>query len=435
MTDHPTSSRTPPIRNIAWAVLGATIVALALWWYYCKRWPTLNSFVISIDDCDKLFCDYALHFHPTAAQILNTATASFGYFYTAFFALAIHGLTTLSADHEIIAWGVIQGFSLMILYLYPPLILRSCTPFVYPTYLLLLGISVPILHNIKWGQISAMLIGASFLTLYLYQKKYIRTAALILAIASSIKYYSAVFLLFFIFMKDWRFIVAFCVFSVSIAIGIPALFLGAGRAASFQLSVLDGLPILMAFLRDSQNSQYIGAVFSRMFTSTAHAHTLFLPLQLLGGGTLLINLALIYRLLRNQIYRCDLLAFQLLSLSLPFLLQTSWPHYFAYLPFAQLLMLLISIEKLRDNHPPSHWWFGCIAIILASTSIIFSSVIFMSFFPNWISYSSKGFLFFSDAVLLLAYQYHAVIETMRSNLPPAEPIATVHRTPHQTTQK
>ncbi|HSB97656.1 MAG TPA: hypothetical protein VLC91_14455, partial [Spongiibacteraceae bacterium] len=95
------------------------------------------------------------------------------------------------------------------------------------------------------------------------------------------------------------------------------------------------------------------------------------------------------------------LSFLLLFLSLPLLLATSWPHYFVYLPFAETY-LLISLVSIKQR------WLALFALSLTICSIAFSSVFFFALFPNWLSYSAKGFLLLGNLVLTLAYHLYII---------------------------
>jgi hypothetical protein len=55
-------------------------------------------------------------------------------------------------------------------------------------------------------------------------------------------------------------------------------------------------------------------------------------------------------------------------------------------------------------------WLAITAVLLTIGSMMLSSVFLLALFPNWLSYSSKGLLFFSDVALLLAYQIYVSIQ-------------------------
>lgn len=60
-------------------------------------------------------------------------------------------------------------------------------------YVALLAFSMPVLHNLKWGQVSTLMTGCVFAALYLNARGRWRGAAVVLGFAAAIKYYVAVF--------------------------------------------------------------------------------------------------------------------------------------------------------------------------------------------------------------------------------------------------
>ncbi|HSB97147.1 MAG TPA: glycosyltransferase family 87 protein, partial [Spongiibacteraceae bacterium] len=280
--------------------LTASLLVSVLTWYYTRRWPSLQSFVLNIDSCELLFCDYALVFHSTGQQILATGAASFGFFYSAFFAILLHPLGVLPKSEALSFWALLQLAALAALALAPLSFLKRGTPWTRILYLTLLATSVPVLHNFKWGQVSIFLTAATIFCLYLYEKRYIYSAAIILAALISTKYYPAIFCWYFLLLRDWRFLGALILACLSFWLGIPLLVLGDDRTWAFQQSVMEGMRSPLAYvLRDSQNSQYIGAVFSRLLSSSAHTDAIFFPAQFIGylitAGNFLLSFLLVRR--------------------------------------------------------------------------------------------------------------------------------------------
>jgi hypothetical protein len=82
-----------------------------------------------------------------------------------------------------------------------------------------------------------------------------------------------------------------------------------------------------------------------------------------------------------------LLAFALLTLCLPLVLSPSWPHYFAALPFAQLLLVrLAGADRLA---------LACVAVsVLLSSSLLFRVI------DDPERYGAWGLLLAANLVLL-----------------------------------
>ena len=86
----------------------------------------------------------------------------------------------------------------------------------------------------------------------------------------------------------------------------------------------------------------------------------------------------------------------LVFLSLPFALETSWPHYFVYLPFVQLLVARAVAVLPGAN----------LARVGVALSIGLASVFGFALFSGWEAYSRAGCLFFADAALLVVTWAH-----------------------------
>jgi hypothetical protein len=83
-------------------------------------------------------------------------------------------------------------------------------------------------------------------------------------------------------------------------------------------------------------------------------------------------------------------------LATPFVLRTSWPHYFVFLPFAQAFL---GTELLRN--PARSKAARVEGALLLLASVVLSSVPFFKVFPHWSQYTGGGCLFFADLLLVL----------------------------------
>ena len=92
------------------------------------------------------------------------------------------------------------------------------------------------------------------------------------------------------------------------------------------------------------NAQYLPSVIGRWLGGAAGRGVW----RLLGYGLFAANLLAVARLVVRRAPRAIEWAFALLFLGLPLAIETSWPHYFVYLPFAQTLVAL-ETEFLRRN--------------------------------------------------------------------------------------
>jgi alpha-1,2-mannosyltransferase len=86
----------------------------------------------------------------------------------------------------------------------------------------------------------------------------------------------------------------------------------------------------------------------------------------------------------------------LISLSTPFLIATSWPHYFVFLPFVQLFLLHRALNGRADA-------LGRLAVFLFlwAPAVVLTSVAFFHGVGSWRIYNGLGAIFL--AVLLLDF--------------------------------
>ena len=122
----------------------------------------------------------------------------------------------------------------------------------------------------------------------------------------------------------------------------------------------------------------------------------YLLTRVIGLLVLLWNIRLIRVIQRARIPGEMLLSAITLFLSIPFILSTSWPHYFVFLPFCQAA-LYIQIRSLHRNMQ-----YNLIPALLISLSVILSSVFILDLFSGIMVYYEVGMLFLSNLLLLSA---------------------------------
>ena len=109
------------------------------------------------------------------------------------------------------------------------------------------------------------------------------------------------------------------------------------------------------------------------------------------------------RLVVRRAPRATEWAVALLFLGLPLAIETSWPHYFVYLPFAQTLVALETGFLLRNSVPTgSRSPVGWAAATLLLLSIVLASMPFFHLVGRWQDYSQYGVLFVANLSLLIA---------------------------------
>lgn len=367
-------------------------MAVLIFLYYRVVWGGVPGLVVALDHCRELYCDFVRQYYPTGRELLISGRPSNGYFYSSFFALLLVPLGHLDHGAAVSWWSVAQliGVGLLLL---PALNYYPRSRAAFSLYVVLLALSMPLLHNLKWGQVSSLVTGGVFAALFLYQRGRAGAAAVVLGLAVAIKYYVAVVAFYFLVRRDWRFLVVLAAAFSLFWLLIPTVVLGPEGNWSFYQTVRERVAHALAtWMPEDINAQYMPSVVGRWLGTGAGRGVW----RLLGYGVFLANLAAVARLIRRGIPRAAEWAVALLFLSLPFAIETSWPHYFVYLPFAQTLAWS-ELSNLPATERRRRWYLW----LLLALSIILASMPFFQLVGRWQDYSRLGVLFVANLSLFI----------------------------------
>lgn len=374
-------------------------MGLGLGLYYYYAWRNIDGFVAKIDKNRQLFEDLRLYFYPAGRDFLLTRTPDFGYFYSAFFALLLVPLGQLTLNLAEWIWGGIELVAFAGVCLVP---LRRMIRLSQPGIILYLGLcltSFPAFHNFSWGQVGMPLTFLTLLAVHYASGNRPLRSGILLALATSIKYYSGLFLLFFLIRKNRRAVLSFVVAGVVFFVLAPMIVLGPAGWIRFHLSVMENFS-RVNWITPNSDSQYFAHVLFRWIHLPSPARDTGGPiaraLALVALAIVLFNMSAIRRLERMNHPDSAALIAASLFLSLPFLLKTSWPHYFVYLPFCQTAILC----ALRDDGRIVSSARNLLAVF-PLVSIVLSSIFFFEILGNRTTYESWGCLFIANALLLL----------------------------------
>jgi alpha-1,2-mannosyltransferase len=395
------------------AVVSAVLV------YYRMEFGSVTRLVAAVDHGESLFDDLIRHWYRVGQTVFETGAPSPGYFYTAFFALLLTPLGRLAWPQVFFLWGALQIALAALLCLLSGWGLVRISNAGRILFVLLFMTSLPLLHNFSWGQVSTLIAGAMLGSLWLYRNGRPNWSAILLAFAVAIKYYPAILLAYPLSRRDYRFLAVFGGAFLGFYCLLPALVMGPSAWLAFENATRTAI-LEAGWITDDVNSQYFPRVVLRLLGigSAGNAPVLSTTLAIVGALLLLVNVATVFALRRRSESTSDslLASAVILLLSLPFVLKTSWPHYFTFLPFCQLAIL---VQAKPLTGPPR-----TVVRILAAVSIALASVPFFRLFPSWIDYSTYGMLFFANLVLLAA-QHALVLVGHRHNvaLPQGDAIA------------
>ena len=373
---------------------GASAVAILV--YYHVLWGDLSGFAAAIDHCPDLFCDFRRHFYPTGRAFFLTGQPAQGYFYGAAFACFLSLFAWTSLPVALWLWGAFQAAVLGLLFIAPLGGRRPLDPARCALYVFLFFGSVPILHNLKWGQVSTLLVACELIAFRLYDRSKKLAAALLLALAIAIKFYPAIFLLYFALRRDGRFVVA-CLAATMALLILPDAWLGWERGLEFQSMASKAvLAARDTWIQHDPNSQFLPHVVRRL-CGYGTGQGWAVARGLAYAGCVALSLV-VWTAVRRGDASADLAARMLLFLATPLWVPTSWPHYFCYLPAAQWLLLDDLAGPVRRSLSVR-----VVAGGLIATSVAFSSVFALQASDGWYRYSSRGFILVANLALTLAY--------------------------------
>jgi hypothetical protein len=412
-TSQPTSARTPYRARIMALTAGAAGIIALPFAYYARTW---QSFTTVRDICPISFCDFVDYYYPMGEAIFRTGLPVSGFLYSPFVAILLAVFPPLGLNASLVLWGILQ---VLFVSLYV-LLFRRLVPAGLPIQLLFVALtlsSYPLLLNLMAGQVSVFIIVGLLGMLVLYERGRRAAAAGLLAFAVSLKYYPIIFLAPFAARRDTRFLLFAAAACGAFLFVVPGLLLGGGDTLGFYGALLDAF-------RDSgwvvvnPHSQYLPHVVLRVADAMGlDAHTHLPLLRWIGFGVAAANMGLIFLVQRARLRHADLWSVQLVFLTIPFLLKTSWPHDFVFLPFTQacLAWRLLEVEKAAPGTDPAGrrsqaraWrervprgrtavtWF------LLLVSIVFPNIFFFSLFGSFVGYGSVSFLFWANLLLLIA---------------------------------
>lgn len=379
-----------------WWLLLPVLLAVVLG-YYRLQWPTFMAFVEAVDHDAMFMPDFVHHYYPMSSRILSERVPVPRYYYTSFFALLTSPLGLLERAPAMTVWLLGQLIGLALLIAVSARLLRLSPR--GTTLLVVLHVtSYPVLHNFKWGQVSYLITACAMAAFVLTRQGRRVLAGATLAFAAAVKFYPALFLAPFVVRREWRVLAAFVLAALLFYAGLPAAVLGPGDWWRFERAASLARVEAQWFAYDV-NSHYLVHVGSRWYTiiSSQPAPSAFLvALRIVGYLVALGCLALLWRLRRD--WRDERgLSLVPVFLCLPFILKTSWPHYFVCLPFCQAALLTAGLGRVRCGEAGAR-----LLTVLPVVSIALSSVVVFNFFPTWGTYNTCGVLFFANLLLVIA---------------------------------
>ncbi len=264
-------------------------------------------------------------------------------------------------------------------------------------YVLLVATCFPIFHNLARGQVSLLLVACVLCAFDALLAKRRLLGGCFLAFAAAIKFYPVLFVVYFLLIRDVRTLAAFCLAGLLFFAVLPSFALGVFDWVQFEVASREAVSEASSWIAHDSNSQYIthvGLRYAAWLFPSADQGLLAQVLTVLGFTVAAFNIILVWRLHRRRISDETALALVALFLAQPFVIPTSWPHYFSYLPFCQAFLLGSLYRDWPSNSSSSILFTLTVLSAIASTTFLFNS------FPHWSFYNGYSFLFFANMLLI-----------------------------------
>ena len=384
---------------------GAAGIAIILFAYYAFTWRSIAGFITAMGVGSNLFSDFVDYYYPMGEAIFLTGLPVPGFLYSPFIALVLAVFPPLGLTASLVLWGILQ---VLFVFLYL-LLFRRLVPAGLPSQLLFVALvlcSFPLLLNLMAGQVSVFIVVPLLSMLVFSGRGHRAAAAGLLAFAVSFKFYPIIFLAPFAARRDTRFLLFVAAACSAFLFVIPGAFLGGGDTLRFCGALLDSF-------RDSDwvvanpHSYYFPHLVLRLADAMEHDAQGLLPLlRWIAYGVAAANMGLILLVERARLRHAGLWSFQLVFLTIPFVLKTSWPHDFVFLSFTQALLVWRLLEGKKaapgtetEGRPGRR---AAVAFFLLLPSIVLSNTVFFNLFGDPYGYGFYGFLFWADLLLLVA---------------------------------
>jgi len=389
--------------------VGVLLVPIA---YYLR---TRESFAAVIDICPRLFCDFVDYYYPMGQAVFRTEFPVPGFLYSPFNAILLSLFPLLGLDSSLVVWGMLQAVSVSLY----ALLFRRLVPAGPSAQLLFVVLSLssyPLLLNFVGGQVSVFMMVAVLGILVLYERGRRMIGAGLVAFAVSFKFYPIIFLAPFAIRRDTRFVVAAAALCGLFLLVVPGAFLGASDTLRFYGGLFDAFRA-SNWVVNNPHSQFFPHVVLRLAAATGYDVSAHLSLlQWIAWGVAAVNLGFLFLIQHAGLRHTDLWSFQILFLTIPFILKTSWPHDFVFLPFSQAFLVWQLLERTQevpvtdsaDKGPQASlkgWRIPhlhvFVTVLLLLPSIVISNIVFFDVFGHFSGYGYCAFLFWADLLLLM----------------------------------
>jgi hypothetical protein len=282
-------------------------------------------------------CDFRNWYYPEGAALRHVMVIVSGFRYPAFFAVFMRALAELPYPEAQTVWIALMTAASLCFLLLPSLRELAAPSWQSgAAYGVVLALSMPILTDLAYGNVSSVLTACVLLSAIAYQRRQRTLAAALLALATSVKWYPAMFVAEYVFRRDYKALLVWACLTAFLTIAVPVWVLGIhdGWILERELSL-----VLLRYSPVMAGSNYIANVVlqwtPRWGGSTGAG---YLAGELAGLAVVFLNMRLIWRGLQPGVEGPPLAPTMLTFSAVPFLVRSCWVHYFVFLPVIQLYL-------------------------------------------------------------------------------------------------
>ena len=339
----------------------------------------------------KLLCDFANVYYPQGVRLRSEPVAVTGFYYSPFFATCMLLLSGLGFEVARGLWFTLLASAVTALVVLPLLLGVLQTSRTSAGYAVLVALSLPILHDSLYGQVSSVLCVLIALSFIAYGRSRPALSAVLLGLATAIKFYPALFALYYLARRDLKTGLCYALTVGVCVVLLPWLALGSRDYLALSASIAGNLQQLSHYLSRTHYSNAALSVLkfaSEPWFGLGRAQSIALGLSLALG---LAQLLLMLRAAR----RGDALSSLLLGFSsLPFVVRSCWMHYFVFLPLLQVHVL--SAARVGGRRSLLRWC-SLFGSVISATLIAYP---YFALFPDADAYYRSGMPFWATLALL-----------------------------------
>ena len=324
-------SKIPCFRLIKFIAVSIGLILLFLvYWRF-----TWSSFIDNIGFCTQLFCDFIDYYYPMGDAIFYNSQPVEGFLYSPLIAIFLAIFPPLGLDLSLVIWGILQVVAIILYFL----IFYHLVPSKFTNqliFIVLILFSYPVWLNFLAGNTGMFITAALFGSLLAFERDRFTIAIILLVLAGSFKFYPIILIAPFVLKTSKRFILLSIGTIFLMLFIIPGLVIGIDGTTQFY----NGL--LLSFQESdwvvkNPHSQFFPHIVLRLIGS--ESEILLMVLKVFSFCLAVVNLLFIYFVKRSKAPYANIWCFQIVLLSIPFMLKTSWPIDFIYLPFVQSFLI------------------------------------------------------------------------------------------------